>query len=81
MGVVPFPGATGKSVRADDRETLMGLVQRDLWSWDLEMLANRIGVSKSALYAIRAGRTKWPRHGTLFALIHVLGYELWLVRA
>lgn len=67
-------------VRVKDREALMGVVQRDLYVWDLEMLANRVGVSKSTLYAIRSGRTKWPRHATLLTLIHVLGYELWLER-
>ncbi len=78
--VVQFPQG-GKSVRVEDRDQLMGMLQRDLWSWDLEMLANRVGVSKSALYAIRSNRTKWPRHTTLMTLIHALGYEMWLVKS
>lgn len=65
-------------VRVTDREALMEVVSRDLYEWDVEMLANRVGVSKSALYAIRSGRTRWPRHATLLTLIHVLGYSLWL---
>lgn len=67
-------------VNIKDRAALMDVLRRDLYNQDLEMLSVRIGVSVSCLYAIRSGRTKWPRHTTLLTLIHVLGYELWLVR-
>lgn len=67
-------------VRVTDRGALMEVLRRDLYSWDLVALANRVGVSKSALYAIRSGRTRWPRQETLLTLVHVLGYELWLER-
>lgn len=67
-------------VNIKDRAALMDVLRRDLYNQDLETLSIRIGVSISCLYAIRSGRTKWPRHTTLLTLIHVLGYELWLVR-
>lgn len=47
---------------------------------DIERLSNRIGVHKSTLWAIRSGRTKWPRHTTMLTLIHALGFELWLMK-
>ena len=67
-------------INIKDRAALMDVLRRDLYNQDLETLSIRIGVSISCLYAIRSGRTKWPRHTTLLTLIHVLGYELWLVR-
>ena len=67
-------------VNIKDRAALMDVLRRDLYNQDLVTLSIRIGVSASCLYAIRSGRTKWPRHTTLLTLIHVLGYELWLVR-
>lgn len=43
---------------------------------DAELLANRIGVSVSCIFAIRAGRTKWPRSHTFFGLLAVLDLEM-----
>ena len=43
---------------------------------DPEQLANYIGVSKSCIFAIRAGRTKWPRQTTFFALLNALDLEM-----
>lgn len=43
-------------------------------------LAKRIGVSNSAIYAIRRGKTKWPRDYTLFALTLDLGLEVTVTR-
>jgi hypothetical protein len=65
-------------IQVTNREALMDALRKDLYERDLVALANYVGVSASALYAIRAGRTKWPRHATLLTLIHVLKYELWL---
>ena len=67
-------------VNIKDRAALMDVLRRDRYGHDLDLLSIKIGVSKSCLYAIRSGRTKWPRHTTLLTLIHVLGYELWLVK-
>jgi hypothetical protein len=43
-------------------------------------LSKRISVSASALYAIRRGKTKWPRDYTLFALTLDLGLEVRVTR-
>lgn len=67
-------------MKIQSREDAMEVISKDLYHHDLELLSRRIGVSKSCLYAIRSGRTKWPRHETFLTLIHVLGYELWLMR-
>jgi hypothetical protein len=70
-----------RAVKVSDREALMDALRDALYAEeDIERLANRIGVHKSTLFAIRSGRTKWPRHTTMLTLIHVLGFELWLVK-
>lgn len=68
-------------VQVTNREALMDALRHELYAQeDLERLANRIGVHKSTLFAIRSGRTKWPRHTTMLTLIHALGFELWLMK-
>jgi len=67
-------------IEITDREALMNALRKDLYERDLYVLSRHVGVSESCLYAIRAGRTKWPRHATLLTLIHVLGYKLWLTK-
>lgn len=62
------------------REDLIDTLRMDLYSRELDVIASYIGVHISTLYAIRSGRTKWPRHGTLMALIQALGYHLELVK-
>lgn len=59
---------------------LVEALRKDLYGVDVEMIANRVGLSKSAIYAIRSGRTKWPRETTMLTLAHILGYSLWLMR-
>lgn len=78
--VLPFKIATHSGVLISDRDTLMFKLRDDLYGADLELIANKMGCHVSTLYAIRANRTKWPRHSTLLALIQVLGYELWLIK-
>jgi DNA-binding XRE family transcriptional regulator len=58
----------------------MNILRDELYKCDVELIANRVGVHKQTIYAIRSGRTMWPRHATMLALIHVLGYELWLMK-
>jgi DNA-binding XRE family transcriptional regulator len=65
-------------IKITDRGKLIHQLRRDLYELDIEMIANHVGVSKSTIYSIRSGRTKWPRDTTLLVLIHVLGYSLWL---
>lgn len=61
-----------------DAEEAMTVLRNAIEQHDPVMIANRIGVNASCIYAIRCGRTKWPRHGTFFALIDVLGLEMTL---
>jgi hypothetical protein len=65
-----------RSVGITNAEDAMTLIRDRLYGQDLELLSVRVGVSVSCLYAIRGGRTKWPRHATFFSLIDVLGLEL-----
>lgn len=65
-------------IQISRREDVINKIRADLYAMDLEILANKIGVSKSCLYSIRSGRTKWPRDTTLLTLIATLNYELWL---
>lgn len=65
----------------DDRERIMRQIRKALEGLDIELLSNRIGVSKSAIYALKSGRTKWPRPSTMFSLLPFLGLRLVLVKA
>lgn len=67
-------------IRVSNSEALMSAIRDDLALRDLKMIANRVGVHVSTLYAIRSGRTKWPRHTTMLILIDTLGFELWLIK-
>lgn len=48
---------------------------------DPALLAIRVGVSTSCIYAIRSGKTKWPRKETLFSICRVLGWVITMRRA
>lgn len=64
-----------------DAEAAMTVIRNAVDGFnDDYLLARRIGVSQSCIYYIRTGRTKWPRHGTFFALLAVLDLEL-VIRA
>lgn len=65
-----------KSIGLTNAEDAMTIIRNRMYGEDLELMSVRVGVSVSCLYAIRAGRTKWPRHVTFFSLIDVLGLEL-----
>ena len=59
------------------RERDMQTVRDAMYAFgDIELLSIRTGISKSALHAIRSGRTQWPRWVTLYSLMAVLGLEL-----
>lgn len=48
------------------REEIMGIIRAALDQFgDMEMLANRTGLSKGCLQNIRRGKTLWPRWPTL----------------
>lgn len=63
------------------RGQIMDLVRHGLYDFgDMQMLGNRVGRSPSCLHAIRSGRTRWPRWGTLLCLLPHLGLELTIQR-
>lgn len=63
-----------------DADEVMHLVREEMHGWDMQLLANRIGMSAGAMRRIRSGRTKWPRDTTLFALIHTFGWQIRIER-
>lgn len=72
--VVAIPRRHYDGVR--DADEAMSVVRSHMYGHDPELLAKRVGVSKSCIWAIRSGRTKWPRSGTFFALLIVLDLEM-----
>lgn len=63
------------------REEMMNLMRDALYDFgDMELLSNRTGLSMGTLYAIRRGKTKWPRWTTFETLMEPLGLRLELRR-
>lgn len=44
------------------------------------LIAEGVGVGHSTIANIASGKTRWPRHTTLFPLMVVLGYKIQLVK-
>lgn len=65
-----------------DHEQVMDILVQTIAQSDIPIghLAIRAGVSKSAIHGITSGRTKWPRHTTLFSLMDVLGLQLTITK-
>jgi transcriptional regulator with XRE-family HTH domain len=61
-------------------EQIMDAVRDELDGEPVATLAVRTGLSKSTIYAIRRGKTRWPRDYTLFALTYDLGLEVRVVK-
>lgn len=55
---------------------MMTVVRDAMHTEDVRTMARQTQLSKSALYAIRRGKTKWPRDYTLFAITTILGVEV-----
>lgn len=55
---------------------VMNVLRLRMYEHDVADLCEHMGVSKSCVYAIRSGRTKWPRGKTLFALMDALRIEM-----
>lgn len=71
----------GYSARTQTAYEFMSDVRSALYEYsDMVMLANRTGLSEGTLYAIRSGRTQWPRWTTLQRLLTPLGLEITLKR-
>ena len=59
------------------REEIMGIIIDGLNRFgDMEMLANRTGLSKGCLQNIRRGKTAWPRWNTLETIMIPLKIRL-----
>ena len=43
-------------------------------------IAAETGVAQSTIHNIASGKTRWPRHSTLFPLLDTLGYRISLQR-
>ena len=59
---------------------LMAVVRDAMHTESVRSLARDAGVSPSALYAIRRGKTRWPRDYTLFALTTLTGIRIHVTR-
>ena len=59
------------------RDEIMGIVRTALYRFeDMQMLANRTGLSKSCLQNIKSGKTQWPRWNTLETIMIPLHLRL-----
>jgi hypothetical protein len=59
-----------------DAEAAMTVIRNAMYGHDVQMMAIRCGVSASCIFAIRSGRTKWPRSTTFFSLLYYLDLEM-----
>lgn len=59
------------------RDEIMGIIRSALDRFgDMQMLANRTGLSRSCLQNIRSGKTLWPRWNTLETIMIPLHLRL-----
>lgn len=65
---------TPKTIISADSLTVE--LRREMYAHDVDWLAAQAGVRTSTIYAIRSGRTKWPRGTTLFPILRAMGYTL-----
>ena len=54
----------------------MNVLRMKMYEYDTQSLADTVGVSKSCIYAIQRGTTKWPRPNTFFGLLDALDLEM-----
>jgi len=71
------PSYANKCANADDA---MSVIRTEMYAWEIETMAEDVGVSQACLYAIRRGATKWPRQKTFFSLINYLDLTMMLVK-
>ena len=62
-------------------EQVMNDLRLRMYNYKPKELAEMLGVSVSCVYALKSGRTKWPRGKTLFALLEALDIKLRLYDA
>jgi hypothetical protein len=68
----------GEGQRVLSDHQAMQYIRERMYLFDPLDLADSVGVSRSCIYSIRSGRTKWPRGTTLFRMLDVLDLELWI---
>ena len=59
-------------------EEVRGLIRAD--SSTIKVIAAQTGVATTTIYNIAGGKTRWPRHTTLFPLLDTLGYRISIQR-
>ena len=74
--VVQITRPKGKATSYRLSSTLMNRIRLRMHWYDSAELAESVGVSKSCIYAIKSGRTKWPRGTTFFELCRALDLEV-----
>ena len=57
----------------EERAQIMDTLRHALYTEDMDWLSIYTGRSTSCLYAIRRGKTKWPRPETIFVVARALG--------
>lgn len=59
-----------------DAEAAMTVVRNAMEPHDVKWIAMKCAVSTGCIYAIKNGKTKWPRATTFFQLLYVLDLEM-----
>lgn len=68
-----------KSQRITVAADAMNIMRLKMYNWHPKDLADECDVSVSCIYAIRNGKTKWPRPHTFFALLEALDLHMLIV--
>ena len=58
-------------------EQAMVIVKLKMHNFNIREMAEDLDLSTSALYAMRSGRTKWPRGANLFKVLRYLDLEMY----
>jgi hypothetical protein len=64
--------------RTDTAEEAMNVIRDELYYHQPKDVARYTGLALGTIYAIRSGRTLWPRPHTFFTLIRFLDLEMYL---
>ena len=60
-------------------EDVMNRLRLKMYEWDVDYLAEVAGVNSRTIYAIRSGRTLWPRGTTLFGILKAMNLAFVLI--
>ena len=64
------------SKRLQNADSCMSVIRMKMYQYDIDELADDIGVTTSCLYAVRRGSTIWPRPKTFFGPINAMDMKL-----